>query len=238
MRLKIIACEVFCREIAFCSYNSKNIVDTEFIQQGLHNYPDRLRKELQEKIDNTVKDKYDAILVGYGLCCNGIENVRAIHTKLIVPRAHDCLTLFLGSKERYASEFSDNSGTYWYTSGWIERTTMPGKERMEKDKLKFDEYKERYGEDNAQFLIEQEMQWYKNYYRALFVDMGLGDIEFYRQKTKEDAEFLNWEYKEIEGDVGLLQKFINGDWNENDFLIIEVGQIIKPSYDGKIVKVG
>ena len=98
--------------------------------------------------------------------------------------------------------------------------------------------KEKYGEDNAQFLIEQKMGWYKNYSRALFVNMNLGDVEYYRRKTKDSAEFLNWEYKEIEGNISLLQKFVNGDWNENDFLIIEIGQFIKPSYDDKIVKAG
>jgi hypothetical protein len=238
MKLKIIACEVFFREIAFCSFNSKNIIDIEFIQQGLHNYPDQLRKELQEKIDNTPKNKYDAILIGYGLCSNGVENVHATHTKIVIPRAHDCLTLFLGSKDKYSAEFSENSGTYWYTSGWIERTIMPGKERMDETMKKMEEYEEKYGEDNAQFLIEQEMEWYKNYSRALFVNMNLGDVEYYRRKTKDSAEFLNWEYKEIEGDISLLQKFVNGNWNENDFLIIEIGQFIKPSYDNKIIKIG
>jgi hypothetical protein len=236
MKLKIIACEVFFREIAYCSYNSKNIIDIEFIQQGLHNFPDQLRKELQERIDNTPKDKFDAILIGYGLCSNGIENVKSNHTKLIVPRAHDCLTLFLGSREKYNKEFSENSGTYWFTSGWIERTLMPGKERMDETTKKLNEYKEKYGEDNAAFLVEQEMQWYKNYSRALFVNMGLGNIEFYREKTRESAEFLNWEYKELMGDLGLIQKLINGDWNPGEFLILEPGNIIKPSYNESILK--
>jgi hypothetical protein len=206
------------------------------MQQGLHNTPDELRKRLQEKIDESAKDKYDAILVGYGLCSNGVENVCATHTKLVIPRAHDCLTLFLGSKERYNEVFNENSGTYWYTSGWIERTLMPGKERMDEAMKRFDEYKEKYGEDNAHFLIEQELEWYKNYSRALFVNMNLGDVEYYRKKTKDDAEFLKWNYKEIDGDINLIRKFIDGDWNENDFLIVEVGQVIKASYNDKIVK--
>jgi hypothetical protein len=238
MKLKIIACEVFFREIAYCSYNSKNIIDTDFVQQGLHNFPDQLRKELQDRINNTPKDKYDAILVGYGLCSNGIENVKSDHTRLIVPRAHDCLTLFLGSKERYDKEFNDNSGTYWYTSGWIERTIMPGKERMDESMKKFEEYKEKYGEDNAQFLIDQEMDWYKNYSRALFVNMGMGNTELYREKTRESADFLKWEFKEIDGDITLLQKFLDGDWNNNEFQIIEPCHTIKPSYDENIIKEG
>jgi hypothetical protein len=236
MRLKIIACEVLFREIAYCSYNCKNIIDTDLIKQGLHNYPDQLRTELQDRINNSTKDKYDAILVGYGLCSNGIENIKATHTKLVVPRAHDCLTLFLGSKERYTKEFNENSGTYWYTSGWIERTLMAGEERIKEYNKKFEEYKEKYGEDNAQFLIEQESLWYNNYSRALFVNMGLGNTDEYRRKTKEDAEYLKWEYKEVEGNLSLLEKFIGGDWHEDEFQIVEVGDVIKPSYNDNIIK--
>jgi hypothetical protein len=236
MRLKIIACEVFFREIAYCSFNSKNIIDVDLMKQGLHNYPDQLRTELQERINNSTKDKYDAILIGYGLCSNGIENIKATHTKLVVPKAHDCLTLFLGSKERYDKEFNENSGTYWYTSGWIERTLMAGEERIKEYNKKFEEYKEKYGEDNAQFLIEQESLWYNNYSRALFVNMSLGNVEEYRRKTKEDADYLKWEFKEVEGDLGLMKKFIDGEWNNGDFLVVEVGDIIKPSYTEHIIK--
>jgi len=38
----------------------------------------------------------------------------------VVPRAHDCITLLLGSKERYAKLFGERPGTYWYSAGWLE----------------------------------------------------------------------------------------------------------------------
>ncbi len=33
---------------------------------------------------------------------------------LVIPRAADCITLFLGGRARYQQQFSDHPGTYWY----------------------------------------------------------------------------------------------------------------------------
>jgi hypothetical protein len=50
---------------------------------------------------------------------------------MIIPKAHDCITLFLGSKERYRTYFDAHPGTYWYTPGWVECSVQPGKGRYE-----------------------------------------------------------------------------------------------------------
>ena len=34
---------------------------------------------------------------------------------------HDCITLFLGDKERYLDYFQSHPGVYFKTSGWIKR---------------------------------------------------------------------------------------------------------------------
>jgi hypothetical protein len=72
---------------------------------------------------------------------------------LVIPRGHDCVTLLIGSKERYREYFDTHRGIYWYSSGWIERTLQPGRERYE---LTRRHYMETYGEDNAEFLMEME----------------------------------------------------------------------------------
>jgi hypothetical protein len=40
---------------------------------------------------------------------------------LVFPRAHVCITLFFGNKERYLEYFYANPGVYFKTTGWIER---------------------------------------------------------------------------------------------------------------------
>ena len=99
MRLKVIACEVLFREICLCAAHSQNIISTEFLIRGLHDNPDTLRSEVQKKIDETDEGQYDAILLGYALCSNGIVGIQARGIPLVAPKAHDCVTLFMGSRE-------------------------------------------------------------------------------------------------------------------------------------------
>lgn len=72
----VISCHVMCREICHFASISNNIHNVKFLKQGLHNTPDLLRKELQQSIDE-VDGQYPYILIGYGLCSNGIEGIRA-----------------------------------------------------------------------------------------------------------------------------------------------------------------
>ncbi|MEA3224886.1 MAG: DUF1638 domain-containing protein, partial [Planctomycetota bacterium] len=110
MRLQFISCKVMQREAYFCAARSKNIVDVVLMEQGLHDTPDELRKEVQKALGNTLDIQgrpYDASLLGYGLCSNGIVGLSA-KIPIVVPRGHDCVTLLLGSKEKYQEYFDSH----------------------------------------------------------------------------------------------------------------------------------
>ncbi|OHB56754.1 MAG: hypothetical protein A2Y07_11835 [Planctomycetes bacterium GWF2_50_10] len=225
MRLKFIVCKVLQREAYFCAARSKNVVDIVLMPQGLHNEPDKLREQVQKEME-IIEDPhgrpYDALLLGYGLCSNGIDRVVARATT-IVPRAHDCVTILLGSKDRYKEYFDSHRGTYWYSDGWIEQSLQPSKERVEK-LLK--EYTEKYGQENAQYLMEMEQGWLKEYGWATYVDWGLAGSDEQKKFTQECAQFLNWKYDELKGDSALLQRMLDGDWPDADFLKVLAGQKI------------
>ena len=131
------------------------------------------------------------------------------------------MTLLLGSKEKYREYFDSHRGVYWYSPGWIESNTQPGKERYDRT-LK--EYQEKYGADNAEYLMEAEQGWMKEYSRATYIDWGLGDSQKYKDFTKECAEFMKWEYDELKGDPGLTQRLVDGLWQNTEFLTIKPGQ--------------
>ena len=120
MFLKLIACEIAVRELYFTAARSPNLIDLEFLTQGHHDTPALGQKEIQKRIDAVAAGKYDAILLSYGLCSNILVGLTSSHTRLVIPRAHDCITLFLGSKERYQQSFTNQPGTYYFTSGWLE----------------------------------------------------------------------------------------------------------------------
>ncbi|MBI3991024.1 MAG: DUF1638 domain-containing protein [Candidatus Omnitrophica bacterium] len=238
--MKLIACEVVYREVCLCVALSRNIVDVTFITQGLHDLKQEgMVVRLQKEIDSVDETKYEAILLGYGLCNNGIAGLRANKIKIVAPRAHDCITLFLGSKERYQEYFAHNPGTYFETTGWIERDNV-NMENVSQNVHRqlgianYEEYVRQYGEENAKYLLETLGDWTKNYRKYAYIDMD-GGLPVYGEDIKAKAKEKNWEYERIKGDMRLIKKMIDGEWGAEDFLIVPPGQQIVATHDGSIL---
>jgi hypothetical protein len=230
-RFHVVACHVLWRE--FCQYASlsRNVFTFQFLKQGLHNTPDLLRSALQGAIDSAPEES-DAILVGYGLCCNGIEGIVARDKRLVFMRGHDCITFLLGSKERYTEYTERRPGTYWYSAGWIETGFTPGPETAERT---LQTYIEKYGEDNAQYLMEMEQGWLKKYSNAAFVDQGFPNTAAYREYTGRSARWLGWNCDILEGNPRLLIDFLDGNWSDANYLVVEPGETVAASHDERVI---
>ncbi len=245
LKLKVIACDVLNREISYLASRSKCFIDVTFLRQGLHDTPDKLGKELQAEIDkansgfpynhfNTAPD-YDYIIVGYGLCGNGIVGVSSSKLPMVIPRGHDCITMLLGSKELFAKYFDEYPGTYWFSSGWIERAWQPSKKRYE---AAYKKYLEKYGEENAEYLMEMEQSWLRDYKRAGLISWEcLDNYSHYCEFTRESARFLNWDYKEFNGSSSMLERMLNGIFEEKEVLVVPPGKKVVPSFKEDIIKI-
>jgi hypothetical protein len=171
MRLKVISCEVLARPLYLNAARSPHIVDIELLKRGLHNTPALLRQQLQERVDQADNQGYDALLLGYGLCGQAVAGLSADQTQVVIPRAHDCITLFLGSRERYNQQFQETPGTYWYAHDYIERddgagTALSMGSGSDTDlQAVYGEYVAKYGKDNADYLMEVMGAWQKHYQR-------------------------------------------------------------------------
>ena len=252
MRLKLIACKVLFREFSYVCSTSDNIVDITWIQQGKHVYPEQLHDLLQKEIDliesgedvhtNKVSESaesdegmaedFDAILLGYGLCSNAVTGIKAKKHRIVIPRAHDCITLFLGSKEKYAQCFREIPGCYWYTADWIDNSTMPGPERHAMMVRYFED--QGYDEETIEYLMES-LNGLKNYHNCAYINLPFFDKEKYRKVTQEAAEYYDWQYHEIEGSLSLIERMIAGEWNKEDFLILEPGESAFATSDEDII---
>jgi hypothetical protein len=102
----------------------------------------------------------------------------------------------------------------------------------------YQEYVEKYGEENARYLMEMFGDLLKNYHRLAYIDCGIGDFCQYKNFSREEAQKRNWEYEEIQGNLDLLMRLVNGDWDPQDFLVIPPQKTIQPSYDARIITEG
>jgi hypothetical protein len=241
LRLRAVSCDVLARPIYLCAARSPHVVDVAFLRRGLHNQPPDLRARLQSEID-AAGPEYDAVVLAYGLCGGATAGLRAGQVPLVVPRAHDCITIFLGSRERYGEEFGAHPGTYWYVGDYLERNDGSGDALLgagsgsdEAFQATYADYVAKYGKDNADYLIETLGAWRSHYDRAAFIDMGVVDGGTAEARARAEAERRGWRFERLAGDLQLVRRLLDGDWAD-DFLVLEPGERLTMSYDEGIAR--
>ena len=248
MFLRVIACEIAVREICFTAARSPNLVDIEFLTQGYHDTPRAGQAEIQKRIDAVPAGKYDAILLGYGLCGSILDGLTTTHTKLVIPRAHDCITLFLGSKERYQNCFSQSPGTYYFTSGWLECVKRRGSKATPEEgsllaagpglnlTVSYQVWVQKYGEEQANYLMEEMSRWTAAYAKGTLIDFDFLSHLRLKEAVQQICGQKKWQYSELPGDLGLFQKLLDGDWPDSAFLVVMPGQKVAASFEAGVIK--
>jgi hypothetical protein len=243
LRLKLIACEILYRELCAAVARSINQVDVEFLPKGLHDIgQEGMSSRLQEVLAKVDPSQYEAVLFGYGLCSNGLIGLAADKVPLVIPRAHDCITFFFGSKERYLEYFQSHPGVYFKTSGWIERgdaLAQVGPDSIAHKTGMTQTYEElvaKYGEDNAKFLYEQLCNMTRNYSGIAYIAMGIEPDDRFERRARQQAAERGWTFEKLRGDLALLQSLVDGPWDEERFLVVAPGSRVAASFDERIVK--
>jgi hypothetical protein len=244
MRLLALTCEVLARSVYLCAARSPHVVDVRLNRRGLHDDPPNLRAILQAEIDE-VAAPYDAVALAYGLCGGATAGLRAGAIPLAVPRAHDCITLFLGDRARYQAEFTANPGTYWYVQDYLERTddgsafAGVGAVSDASARATYEEYVAKYGEDNAVYLMEALGAWRSHYDRAAFVEMDVAApeaAESAEARARDDADRRGWGFAKLAGELLLVRRLIDGAWDPADFLVLQPGERLAMSYDDTVIR--
>ena len=213
---------------------ASHIAESRWLEIGLHDRPDEMRAVLQETLAGLdVRDDIEAIVLAYGLCGRGTAGLVAGRHPLVIPRAHDCITVFLGSKEEYARRQRECPGCYHYTPGWNRARRVPGPERL--GWLR-EEYSRRFDPEDAEFLLESEKTMWVSYDTASFIDQGTADAPQEAAYTRQCAEFLGWKFEHLQGDPALLRDLLFGRWDEERFQVVAPRAMLAHSADERILK--
>ncbi len=207
-KVKLFCCKTMMEEIE----NMKpEDMPVEYVEYALHRTPDKLRVELQRRIDE--EEEANTLVFVYGLCSRGLDGLKSGDKTLVIPRVHDCISLLLGSRDKYSEEFEKNPGTYFLSKGWIDQEADPYQE--------YQRYREQYGEENAQYIINES---YKNYKRVAFIETDLPGLEEYEEYSREVADFLGAGYEKMTGEKSFFEKIVSCDWDKN-FVVVPPGHV-------------
>jgi hypothetical protein len=241
MRLHLIGCEVILRELCDGLVRSPHQFEVEFLPKGLHDLGAKaMRQELQARIDAADAAPGEAILLGYGLCGTGIAGLRARTKPLVVPRAHDCITLLMGSRQVFDDYFREHPGAYYRSVGWVERGGDLNAMLRDREggALTLDGLVARYGEDNGTFLYAELTRYQHAYSQLTYIASGIDPDDRFERAARVEAEGKGWAFERLPGDLRLVRALMAGEWPEEDFLVVPPGAQIEASYDSRIVKAG
>lgn len=236
MRLKLIGCQLLQRELCDAVLRSPHLVDAEFLPAGLHDRGAKaMRARVQGAIDAAEAGRYDAVALGYALCGNGLAGIAARGTRLVLPRAHDCITLLLGGRARYAERFAHNSGVFYRSVGWVERAAEMTEQFIgQQSESDLDSLIERYGEEAGRYLYQELTAYRRCYSELAFIGTGLEPDGGFLESARREAAEKGWTFSCIDGDLSLFRRLLAGDWGD-DFLIVPPAHRIAASYDEAIV---
>jgi hypothetical protein len=185
-----------------------------YLDYGLHSLPAKLKDTLQETIDQISEPSL--VVLGYGLCGNGLDGIHSRQHTLLVPRADDCIAMFIGSYQAFREEFDAHPGSYYLSKGWLESGSDPLREHQE--------YVEKYGSETADWLMEQQ---YQHYRRLVFVTHSGEDMDDYRSQAKQVAQYMRRfgvEYAEVQGSDQYIRELIAAiqsvDASNREFLLV------------------
>lgn len=242
-RYKLFACEIMQNEMKQSLLETPHEVDVTYVSTELHRLGgEKMRWRLQNMIDEVDTANYDALLMGYGLCNNGISGLKC-QIPMVIPRAHDCITLFMGSMDRYKSYHNEFSGSYYMSPGWVDHSEggeLTDQHAMAMDELgmqkNYEEYINLYGEENGKYLWEMLGDGTVHYDNFTYVDTDIPNQKDYVTYVKEEAKKKGWAYRKYKGNRNLLTRLVCGQWSSNEFLVVLPGESIKPSYDDSVIR--
>ena len=210
--LKIIACETLKDEITHLAPD----VETEWVKGGLHDFPDQMRAEINERIAETPGRR--TILLGYGRCSNGTVGLKAGPHRLILPAIDDCISLLLGSRRRYLEEFTA------YPGHLLLHPRLDRGARGPLSGVREDDPAHRRGEGprgGADDHGELHADWSSSRPAPTTWRSASGTSRRWRR-------FYDLPIEMLQGNMRLFRKLIEGPWDA-EFIVVEPGGVLEES---------
>lgn len=211
MSQAIIACKTIEDELRIAMEQTGCDYPVRLLESGLHNWPDRLRREVQRLLETC--RGCDTVLLAMSLCGNAMVGLETGEFTLVIPRCDDCITLLLGSQER-RREWPD---AYFLTRGWLESDLSLWAE--------YEKAVEKYGKKRGKRIFSTML---RHYQRLALVDTGGFDSDALFPTVTRMAQELELEPIRLDGTLDYLTALLTGPWPEEKFLTVPPHSLVLP----------
>ncbi len=87
---------------------------------------------------------------------------------------------------------------------------------------------------DAGHIVAFMERWRQHYSRAVYIDMGIPGEGRLIEFTRKMAEVFEWDHEVIEGDPGLLERMLSGDWSDDRIFVLPPNRGSVSTGDDKI----
>jgi hypothetical protein len=99
----------------------------------------------------------------------------------------------------------------------------------------YEQWVKKYGEEKARYLVEVMGEWTSHYTRGVLIDFEFTRALKLREQVQNICAERGWEFTEVQGDLSLFQRLLDGDWSNSDFLVVQPGQSVVMALNDGII---
>lgn len=203
----LVACRILEDEVTYLLKRDhlEDAYDILYLDDQLHNHPEKLRARVQEIVDGTTDRPM--IMFTFGHCGRGLEGVTARDIPLVMLRYADCISAVLNNLENLDRV---RTSTYFLTRGWMDGT-------MNLD-VEYERMLGKYGRERTESMMGM---LYGNYRELMLIDTGAYDVESVRDRFEATASRMNLDPVYQRGDLGPIERMLQQRFDGGDFVFVE-----------------
>ena len=213
MKTYIITCGSLLKQVEAAQKKEGTDYPVIEMDRRLHAEPVKMREKLFAAMDRLPEDT-ELVLISMGMC-GGSLLCRPFPFRTVIPRADDCISLQLHTKDRCGFNLKEEKHLYLTD--------------MKDGGLSVESIRqsliERHGEEKG---LETFDRWFDGYRNLDIVDSGLIDCHSadYLEAAERSASLIGAEIRYVPGSNLILEELVSGRWEEH-FLIVEPGETLE-----------
>lgn len=197
MRTAFIGCRTIEEEVEhILKKESIHFVSKNYVESGLHNSTARLRAAMEEQMEKIKPGSIDRLLLCFGLCGNVVDGMKTGDYETILPKADDCITVLLGSRER-RKKLNDEEMSYYLTKGWL-----IGEANLHRE---YEKACALYGKKMADQIYDQIFEGYQS---LSILDTGREDYDLFKEEGREIARCFGLCPRYLKADLSWLSDYL------------------------------